>query len=91
MRLIARTAAPILKRPRLFPRPCIAQMAGISGRLDVPLTVRKVKVMSAFDSKQAGKDFQEGKLRDVQHEHWKTQQDYNAALEAARRAADEKR
>ncbi|MFA5989470.1 MAG: hypothetical protein WC803_07685 [Sphingomonas sp.] len=47
--------------------------------------------MSAFDSKQAGKDFQEGKLRDVQHEHWKTQQDYNAALEAARRAADEKR
>lgn len=47
--------------------------------------------MSAFDSKQAQKDFDEGKLRDVQREHWKTQQDYNAALEAARRAAADKR
>lgn len=47
--------------------------------------------MSAFDSKQAQKDFDDGKLRDVQREHWKTQQDYNAALEAARRAAADKR
>jgi hypothetical protein len=68
----------------------LAMMADGSSRLDGPLIVRKGKVMSAFDSKQAKKDFEDGKIRDVQREHWKTQQDYNAALEAARRAATDK-
>ena len=46
--------------------------------------------MSAFDGKQAQKDYDDGIKRDVQREHWKTQQDYNAALEAAKRQAENK-
>lgn len=47
--------------------------------------------MSEYDRQQAQRDADARIVRDMQNQHWKTQQDYNAALDAARKAAAEKR
>lgn len=41
--------------------------------------------MSTYDKRQGGKDAADGKApRDVQKDHWKVQQDYNAAYAAGK-------
>lgn len=41
--------------------------------------------MNDYTRKIAENDARQGHMRDVQKEHWKTQQDYNAAHDAAKK------
>lgn len=41
--------------------------------------------MDDYTRRMAEQDAASGRARDVQNAHWKTQQDYNAALDAARK------
>jgi hypothetical protein len=43
------------------------------------------KAMNDYTRKIAENDVRQGHMRDVQKEHWKTQQDYNAAHDAAKK------
>lgn len=46
---------------------------------------KEENLMDDYTRRMAEQDAANGRARDVQNAHWKTQQDYNAALDAAKK------